>query len=306
VRPTPRRAFRQGEEVWNGAFSLVAPNQFLLFPFECAEHFAAKTSLPSLPAGSRRPGEFPPFPLRIIGELRLRAFFIASFGFVFATGVAPRGFAEEPVVPRFVAARDAVTEPVTPRFELTRVGIAAPATPCWGLPCAPAPPKTEAEMWMEVGRAMEDLTRAFAWVELAFPDLRLQTPARVGDGVDALVLSWPVHVVGVSTRAGRSGAGATFFVEPAFPTDHLAARGLGGVRLWGADAGTGLAAVLEGGGMAGTDGHGAFAGGGPAIGDLRAVVALVGRRYFVLGADRWDFTLELTMPYLTLAELLGD
>ena len=264
--------------------------------------------------------KFPGPPSVSFAELRLRASFFASFGFIFATIVAPRGFAEEPVAPRFVASRDAAAEavaprfvaprdtaaePATPRFEPMRGAVAAPATPCRGLPCAPAPPKTEAEMWMDVGRAMEDLTRGFAWVELAFPDLRLQTPARVGRGVDALVLSWPVHVVGVSTRTGRAGAGATFFVEPAFPTDHFAARGLGGVRLWGADASTGLAAVLEGGGVVGTDGHGAFAGGGPAIGDLSAVVALVGRRYFMLGADRWDFTLEVTMPFYTLAELLG-
>jgi hypothetical protein len=170
----------------------------------------------------------------------------------------------------------------------------------------PEQPMTEAEMWMGVGRAMERITRAFAWAEMAIPDLRLQTPARVGDGVDALVLSWPVHLVGVATREHRTGAGATLFVEPAFPTNHWAARGLGGVRLWGAESRTGLAAVLEGGGIVATDGYGAFAGGGPAVGDVSGILALVARRSFVLGRpDRWDFTLELTMPLYTLGALLS-
>ncbi|HEX6274864.1 MAG TPA: hypothetical protein VFZ53_17600 [Polyangiaceae bacterium] len=180
----------------------------------------------------------------------------------------------------------------------------APAAP----PAAffpPPKPMTEADMWQEAGKNMENIVRAVAWAELAFPDLRLQTPARVGDGVDALVLSWPVHVVGLMTRSGQQGAGGSLFLEPAFPTDHRAVRALAGARLWGADRRTGLAVVLEGGGLVATDGHGAFAGGGPAIGDLSAVVALVARRYFVSGAERWDFTLELSIPAYDLVELLG-
>jgi hypothetical protein len=183
----------------------------------------------------------------------------------------------------------------------------APAAPPVALlpPHPPRRPMTEADLWLDVGKSMDRIGRAFAWAELAFPDLRLQTPTRIGDGADALVLSWPVHVVGFMTRHGQLGAGGSLFVEPAFPTDHRAARALGGVRFWGAHRSTGIAAVLEGGGLVATDGHGAFAGGGPAIGDLSAVIALVARRYFVAGADRWDFTLEFSMPAYTLAELLG-
>jgi hypothetical protein len=92
-------------------------------------------------------------------------------------------------------------------------------------------------------------------------------------------------------------------VEPAFPTNHIAARGLGGVRVWGALQ-FGLVLVLEGGGVAGTDGHGAFAGGGPALGDRTGLIALVVRRYFILGADRWDFALDIR-PTTTLSDLLG-
>jgi hypothetical protein len=165
-------------------------------------------------------------------------------------------------------------------------------------------PIAGANPWLDNGASFEGIKRFFAWTELAFPDLRLQTPVHVGDGVDALVFSWPVHLVGFVTR-GRGAAGASLFVEPALPTNHFAVRGLSGVRAWGAERRTGFGAVLEGGGVAATDGFGAFAGGGPAFGEPSALFALVNRRYFLVGADRWDFTLELSMPLYTLAALLG-
>ena len=167
----------------------------------------------------------------------------------------------------------------------------------------PAPPLTEKDGWREYGLAMQRVGRAIAWMEIAFPDLRLQMPVHGGDtdGFDALVFSWPVHLVGIQTGR-KDSAGASFFVEPAFPTNPFAVRGLGGVRVWGASR-IGLAFVLEGGGLAGTDGHGAFAGGGPAIGDRTGLLALVVRRYFILGDDRWDFALDVR-PNWTLADLM--
>jgi len=158
------------------------------------------------------------------------------------------------------------------------------------------------DVWRDYSRGMGELARLIAWTELAFPDLRLQTPASVGDGIDALVFSWPVHLIGI-TNGRKESTGGTLFVEPAFPTNRFAARGLGGVRVWGASQ-FGLALVLEGGGVAGTDGHGAFAGGGPALGDRTGLIALVVRRYFILGADRWDFALDIR-PTTTLSDLLG-
>lgn len=185
---------------------------------------------------------------------------------------------------------------------LARPAASEPAHGAFPEPGVPQPPITEMDAWRDYGDAMAELGKKITWVEIAFPDLRLQTPARIGDGIDALVLSWPVHLVGFTTGRTDSAAGGSLFVEPAFPTNHLAARGLSGVRVWGAHAG--FAAVLEGGGVAGTDGSGAFAGAGPAIGDRTGLIALVVRRYFVLGADRWDFTLDIR-PSVTLAELLG-
>jgi hypothetical protein len=151
---------------------------------------------------------------------------------------------------------------------------------------------------------MQRLSRIIAWTEIAFPDLRLEVPVHGGDtdGIDALVFSWPVHLVGITTGR-KDSAGASLFLEPAFSTNHLPVRGLGGVRVWGASR-VGLAFVLEGGGIAGTDGHGAFAGAGPALGDRTGLIALVVRRYFILGADRWDFALDIR-PSWTLADLIG-
>jgi hypothetical protein len=197
-----------------------------------------------------------------------------------------------------LVARGTLAEPAR------RATFGAPQPMTLPEPGIPPRPITEADVWMDYGRAMERIARAFAWMELAFPDLRVQTPANVGH-VDALVLSWPAHVVGLTARQRRSAAGGTVFVEPAFPTDHWAARGLAGVRVWAAERSSGLGVVVEGGGLLATDGSGAFAGGGPAIGHSSGLLALVGRRYFVLGADRWDFTLELTMPMYSLVELVG-
>jgi hypothetical protein len=175
----------------------------------------------------------------------------------------------------------------------------APTRPRY--PGVPEPPLTEMHAWAGYAQSMGELARLIAWTEIAFPDLRLQTSARV-DSVDALVFSWPVHLGGI--RKGRkASAGGTLFVEPAFPTNHLAARGLGGVRVWGATQ-FGLVLVLEGGGVAATDGHGAFAGGGAGIGDPTGLMVLVVRRYFILGDDRWDFAIDIR-PTTTLADLLG-
>ena len=143
-----------------------------------------------------------------------------------------------------------------------------------------------------------------SFIEMVNPDLRLQTPARVGDGIDALVVSWPVHLTGLA-MGNDDWAGATLFVEPALPTNHLAFRGLSGVRIWGAERHTNLALVLEGGGLLATDGHGAFAGGGPAYGGAGFLIALVARRYFVVGDDRWDFSIDVTLPGYSLGEILG-
>lgn len=187
-------------------------------------------------------------------------------------------------------------------FLLSRPASSEPARVTFPEPGVPEPPITEMDAWRDYGNAMEELGRKIAWVELAFPDPRLQTPVRVGDGIDALVLSWPVHLVGSTRSRKESAVGWSMFVEPAFPTNHLAARGLCGLRVFGAHAG--FAAVFEGGGVAGTDGSGAFAGAGPAIGDATGLIALVVRRYFILGADRWDFTLDIR-PAWTLAQLLG-
>jgi hypothetical protein len=163
------------------------------------------------------------------------------------------------------------------------------------------------DAWADYAESMGRLSRTVAWTEIAFPDLRLETPAAIGTetsavSIDGLVISFPVHVVGFTTRGKGAVAGASFFLEPAFPTHRAAARGFSGVRAFGLHA---FGAVLEGGGIVATDGSGAFAGGGPAIGDATGMIALVGRRYFVEGADRWDFTLELTMPGGTLVGLIG-
>jgi hypothetical protein len=173
---------------------------------------------------------------------------------------------------------------------------------------APERPFTEVDGWAEYAQAMGELARLMAWFEIAFPDLRLQAPAGLGDevaaiGFDALVVSFPVHVVGTRPKRGRGAVGGSLFVEPAFPTNRLAARGLLGARAYGLHSGFG--GVLEGGGIAATDGSGAFVGGGPAFGDYSGMMSLVARRYFVFGDDRWDFTLELTITSGTLAILVG-
>lgn len=163
-------------------------------------------------------------------------------------------------------------------------------------------PMTETEMWAEAGRAADDLGEKLTWVEIAFPDLRLQTPARLGDDVDALVVSWPVYVASLGAGPNTAWRGAGLFVEPQFPTHAWAVRGLAGVRAFGLFHGFG--AALEAGGLLGTDGSGAFAGGGPAIGDASGMITALARRTFVGGAGRWDFTLELSIPMRPLTELL--
>jgi hypothetical protein len=120
----------------------------------------------------------------------------------------------------------------------------------------------------DYAESLRRLARTIAWTEIAFPDLRLETPAAIGSettalSIDGLVISFPMHIVGFTTRGKGSVAGASFFLEPAFPTHRAAARGLSGVRVFGLHD---FGAVLEGGGIIATDAAGAFAGGGPAIG----------------------------------------
>jgi hypothetical protein len=125
---------------------------------------------------------------------------------------------------------------------------------------------------------------------------------RVGDGIDALVVSWPSHVVTTVRGPYQSLVGASLFVEPQLPTNAMVLRGLAGFRVFGASGGFG--AVLEGGGLIAADGSGLFAGGGPAIGNGLAIVSVVARRYFVAGEDRYDFTIDLTLPLWPLVNVL--
>ncbi len=143
-------------------------------------------------------------------------------------------------------------------------------------------------------------TYAVGVLEMIFPDFRLQYPANLSD-VDSLVISWPVHVLGMRTLGWPSRVGASLFVEPALPTNHTAFRGLGGLRAFAVHYGVGV--VAEGGGILASDGSGAFVGAGPAVGGGNGVLALVGRRYFVGGEDRWDFTLDFMVPAVTLWEI---
>jgi hypothetical protein len=149
---------------------------------------------------------------------------------------------------------------------------------------------------------LDEFTYTVALVEVLFPDMRLQAPAPLGSGINSLVLSWPVHVVGVTTRTFPSRAGASLFVEPAISTNNVALRGLAGVRAFGVYERF-LGAAVEGGGVVGLDGSGGFVGGGPAVG-WRGILALVARRYFIPGDPRWDFTFELSVPDVTLLDIL--
>ena len=165
-------------------------------------------------------------------------------------------------------------------------------------------PNTNANYGEALAAAFSQLGDTMAWIELAVPDLRLQTPGRVADGVEALVVSWPIALLSWTTGSRRSDAGLVVFVEPQFPTNELSIRGLAGVRAFGAIYG--LAAIAEAGAMAASDSSGAFAGAGPAIGDRHGMIAAVGRRYFaVVGPARWDFTIELSLPTRPLFALLG-
>jgi hypothetical protein len=148
------------------------------------------------------------------------------------------------------------------------------------------------DVWRDYGESMQSLARTIRWIEVGFPDLRIQKPAAVND-VDALVFSFPVHIVGAGTSGRYSFVAGSLFLEPAFPTNHAAARGLAGIRVVGL---ANFGAVLEGGGIVATDGSGAFVGGGPALGDWTGTISIVARRYFVVGEDRWDFALDVTLP----------
>jgi hypothetical protein len=151
--------------------------------------------------------------------------------------------------------------------------------------------------------AADAYSKMFAVLEMLFPDLRLQTPARIGDGVNALVVAWPVHVLSMVRGSHRSALGASLFVEPQLPTNDVAPRGLVGVRVFGVSGGFG--AVLEAGGLLGTDGSGLFAGAGPAIGTPLGMLSAVARRYVVTDADRYDFSIDLTLPLRPLLDVLG-
>ena len=172
----------------------------------------------------------------------------------------------------------AVTPPQPP--------VSAPSVPTETAPPPASPPPFNKEY----------LSYFTGFFEIVIPDVRLQTPSRVDLGIDSVVLSWPVHVIGVTTQ-GSSRAGATLFIEPAFPTNSSAVRGLAGLRTFGVYEKFG--AVVEGGGVFATDGSGGFVGAGPAFG-ANGMIALVARRYFVLHNERWDFTLDLTVPDVTL------
>jgi hypothetical protein len=186
----------------------------------------------------------------------------------------------------------------SPALALPRDTVVAPA-PTNAVDATEPPAGSEPDTSDDDARRQHRFTYVIGILEVLIPDLRLETPARISDGVDSVAISFPVHLAGLRTLNWPWSAGGSVFIEPAIPASQKAVRGLAGLRVFGAVSVAALA--LEGGAIGATDGSGAFVGGGPALGGPgAAVLVLVGRRYFVSGEDRWDFTLDFVVFDMTL------